>query len=68
MVSSKSVLPADSFEIWRELHLEQIRLLQERLFGLNLQDNPCEIQAICSEIIIIKAMISIRTRSLERRS
>lgn len=68
MVSSNLLLPADSFETWRDFHLEKIRVLQERLHNLNLQDNPVEIEKICSEIIIIKGMIRIKTRSLERRS
>jgi len=67
MVSAKPELPADSFEIWREHHLEKIVLLEERLQMLNLQDHPCEIQRICSEIMIIKEMMKIKLRALERR-
>jgi hypothetical protein len=67
MVNSRPELPADSFEVWRDHHLEKIRHLETRLTNLNLQDNPCEIEDICVQIIILRGMMKIKLRSLERR-
>jgi hypothetical protein len=67
MVSSNLVLPADSFEAWRDHHVEKIKQLEIRLMKLNLQDNPCEIRDICSQIILIRDIMKIKLRALERR-
>lgn len=51
-------VPYDSHETKQENHLARIRLLEEELNQLNLLEHPCEIKAICKQIITIKELLS----------
>jgi hypothetical protein len=50
-------VPYDSRETKQEYHLARISQLEEELNGLNLLEHPCEIQAICKQIIAIKELL-----------
>lgn len=50
-------VPYDSRETKREYHLARIKLLEEELSQLNLLEHPCEILAICKQIIVIKELL-----------
>lgn len=50
-------VPYDSRETQREYHLARIRLLEAELNQLNLLEHPCEIKAICKQIIAIKELL-----------
>jgi hypothetical protein len=49
--------PYDSRETKRDYHLARVRLLEEELNSLNLLEHPCEILAICKQIITIKELL-----------
>jgi hypothetical protein len=53
----KDSLPFDSPETFRSFQLGKIKLLEEELNRLNLLEHPCEIQALCKQIIIIKEQL-----------
>ncbi|WP_315823214.1 hypothetical protein [Paraflavitalea speifideaquila] len=50
-------VPYDSRETKQEYHLARIRLLEEALNRLTLLEHPCEILAICKQIIAIKELL-----------
>ena len=49
--------PYDSPETQQQYYLDRIKLLEEELSGLNLLEHPCEILAICKQIISIKQQL-----------
>lgn len=50
-------VPYDSRETKQAYHLARLRLLEEELNRLNLLEHPCEILAICKQIITIKELL-----------
>lgn len=51
------MVPYDSRETWQEYHLTRIKSLEAELNNLNLLEHPCEIKAICTQIIAIKELL-----------
>lgn len=49
--------PFDSRETQQAYHLAKIQQLESALNELNLLENPCEIEAICKQIIAIKELL-----------
>ena len=53
----KEPLPFDSPETQRSYQLGKIKLLEEELSELNLLEHPCEILALCKQIIALKEQL-----------
>ena len=59
-----NAFPYDSPELQRRHQLARIKLLEEELERLNLLEHPCEIQALCKQIITIKEQLAKNTRTV----